>query len=124
MPHPFPHIVPPPGRDHRHWLPHQVHSLRTTIEEAYLLLQVAQQALSLLSDPSKTDTSCPEGMSDEPDDLVTLSISQAQQMLGVSRSTVYVLLNSGALAWARVGKRRRILRSELFTYLHNNPKAS
>lgn len=124
MPHPFPHTRPSGGPDARRWLPHQVQLVRTALEEACLLLQDAQHALSLLSDVSKPAANGSDATNEEPDDLETLSIAQAQEKLGVSRSTVYMLLNSGALAWTQVGKRRRILRSELFGYLHNTPKAS
>lgn len=124
MPHPFPHFVPPRGPDARRWLPHQVQSLRTTIEEACQLLLDAQHAITLLSDASQVLAPPPESVSAESDDLGTLTITQIQEKLGVSRSTVYALLDSGELAWTKVGKRRRILRSDLFDYLHNKSKAS
>lgn len=124
MPHPFPHNLNPRGPNARYWVPIQVQSLRTTIEDACQLLQDARQALNLLSDASKVLDPPPERFSPGSDDLDTLTITQIQQKLGVSRSTVYALLDSGELAWTKVGKRRRILRSDLLAYLHNSPKAS
>lgn len=124
MPHPFLHTRPSGGPDDRRWLPHQVQSVRTALEEACLLLQDAQHALCLLSETTKPVADRPNKMSVEADGLETLSITQTKEALQVSRSTVYQLLRSGALAWTWVGRRRRILRSELYSYLHNTPKAS
>lgn len=124
MPHPFPHMSPTWGPYAKPWLPHQVQSVRTSLEEACLLLQDAQHALCLLSDASKPAIDRPDEANGKTDDLETLSITQTKEALKVSRSTVYTLFNSGALAWIRVGKRRRILRSELIAYLHNTPKSS
>jgi len=124
MPHPFPQMSPTWGPYAKPWLPHQVQSVRTALEEACLLLQDAQHALCLLSETTKPVADRPNEMSVEADGLETLSITQTKEALQVSRSTVYALLNSGALAWTRVGKRRRILRTTIIRYLQSNTQAS
>ncbi len=48
-----------------------------------------------------------------PGDKLLLSIPEAAALLGVSRSTLYVLIASGAIRTKLVGRRRLIPRSAL-----------
>jgi excisionase family DNA binding protein len=94
------------------------------VEEIRHLLEDAQTALQVLAESTSQPAPTLRVEEPEADALETLSITQAQQLLHVSRSTVYALLNSGALDWTRVGKRRRILRTTLLHYLQSNTQAS
>jgi excisionase family DNA binding protein len=95
-----------------------------SVEEIRHLLEDAQTALQVLAESTSQPAPTLRVEEPEADALETLSITQAQQLLHVSRSTVYALLNSGALAWTRVGKRRRILRTTILRYLQSNTQAS
>ena len=46
-----------------------------------------------------------------------LSVEQAAEALGVSRSYMYQLIAAGAIATARVGRRRLIARATITAYL-------
>lgn len=102
----------------------QAHKFRDTVEEVRRLLQDAHAALCFLAESALPSDPAPRETPSTKDELETLSIAQAQELLQVSRSTVYALLNSGALEWTRVGQRRRILRSTLLRYLQSNTQAS
>lgn len=46
-----------------------------------------------------------------------ISISEFQQMLGISRSTVYRLMEQGEVGRVRIGRAVRIPRDDVDTYL-------
>ncbi len=52
-------------------------------------------------------------MPDQPERLVTdglMRVSEVGRFLGLSRSSVYQLMNRGELPWAKLGRARRIPR--------------
>lgn len=48
-----------------------------------------------------------------------LTVEAVADTLKVGRTTVYELLNSGALASVKIGRCRRVLRSDLNAYIAN-----
>lgn len=53
-----------------------------------------------------------------------LSIPEVAEAMGIGRSSVYMLLDTGALASLKVGKLRRISRSELERFIHQRETAT
>lgn len=49
---------------------------------------------------------------------------EAALMLGLSRTTLYALLSRGEIASVRVGRSRRIARTELLRWLGSMPNAT
>lgn len=52
-------------------------------------------------------------MPDQPERLVTdglMRVSEVGRFLGLSRSSVYQLMNRGELPWAKLGRARRVPR--------------
>ena len=52
--------------------------------------------------------------------LTLLTVARTAELPGVHRSTVYDLINSGALAWVSVGRHKRIARAALATYIERH----
>ena len=59
-------------------------------------------------------------MFDEYDDI--LDTCALQYILGLSKNTVLKLLQNGTIPSRRVGKKYRILKSDLLAYLHSSNK--
>ena len=59
-------------------------------------------------------------MLDEYDDI--LDTYALQYILGLSKNTVLKLLQNGTIPSKKVGKKYRILKSDLITYLHSSNK--
>ena len=53
-------------------------------------------------------------------DLQCYRIKEVEQMLSISRSTVYALMASGELPYHQVGRCRRVSHSGLMTFLERN----
>jgi excisionase family DNA binding protein len=54
------------------------------------------------------------------DELVTYTVGQAMQITGLSRTTLYILMNNGELKYARVRRRRLIPRWALVELINRN----
>lgn len=52
-----------------------------------------------------------------------ISIVEAARILGISRSTLYILIKQGRLPTRKLGKRSLILRSELEAFMKSLPTA-
>jgi len=52
-------------------------------------------------------------------DKISVTITEASEMLGLGRSTIYRLINSGELKPRKVGKRTLFLVSELRDFIHS-----
>ena len=50
---------------------------------------------------------------------IAVTINEASEMLGLGRSTIYRLINSGDLKPRKVGKRTLFLVSELQEFIHS-----
>ena len=50
---------------------------------------------------------------------LSVTINEASEMLGLGRSTIYRLINSGDLKPRKVGKRTLFLVSELEEFIHS-----
>lgn len=48
---------------------------------------------------------------------LVLSVSEAAQIAGVGKNTMYAIVNSGKLPSVRVGRQIRISRTALYSYL-------
>ena len=59
-------------------------------------------------------------MFDEYDDI--LDTCALQYILGLSKNTVLKLLQNGTIPSTRVGKKYRVLKSDLLAYLHGSNK--
>lgn len=95
------------------WQSHPAALFRAKVEDVCRLLQEVQFTLRLMAESEPKTVPGSSDVTSDADALETLSLAQAQQLLQVSRSTLYALLNTGAIAWTRVGARRRILRTTL-----------
>lgn len=121
---PFPHPGPNKASlHHKKWAP-LTPDLITGLVQIRQLLQDAQAVLSFVEASTILASQPIEMTEGEEEESLTLSISQAQKLLQVSRSTVYTLLNTGVIKWSQVGKRRRILRAEIVRYLDASSQAS
>jgi hypothetical protein len=54
---------------------------------------------------------------------ISLTIGQAVQITGLSRSRIYVLLGEGMLESRKAGRRTLILNASLRAYINNLPSA-
>jgi excisionase family DNA binding protein len=52
-----------------------------------------------------------------PNDRITYSIDDAHQLLGITRSALYLLMNAGEIASIKVGRRRLITRRTLEQFI-------
>lgn len=121
---PFAHPGPVKASPRRKkWAP-LTPDLTTYLEQVRHLLQDAQAVLSFIEASTILASKPLEMTEGEEEESLTLSISQTQKLLQVSRSTVYTLLNTGVIKWSQVGKRRRILRAEIVRYLDASSQAS
>lgn len=56
-------------------------------------------------------------MSEPANDTLMVSIKEAARLLGLSRPTIYALVNNGELKTRRIGRRRMIARSVLEAFV-------
>lgn len=62
----------------------------------------------------------PPGVQLEIDPTVLLSVRQVAERLGLSRSSVYLLMEQGQLAYVKLGRTRRIQLAALVELIESN----
>lgn len=94
---------------------------------AILWARLAQGQLSEAESRSRSPASAAEApaqrvapVTQDPEKLVT--VADAADLLGVSRSTLYQLMDSGRLSYVRIGRARRIRRGTLTELTDRNRK--
>ncbi len=54
-------------------------------------------------------------------DVATLSIAQAARLLGIGRSTLYMIIKDGGIIVRKLGSRSLILKSDLEDFIKSLP---